>query len=194
MKKIRVKEVVVVEGKYDAVKLADIIDGMVVSINGFSIFTSKETKKMIQTLARTRGIVILTDSDAAGFRIRAYLNQLAQGLCVKNAYVPSIKGKEKRKSTPSKEGLLGVEGMQPEQIVQALIQAGVHEQEKRVSDCKTITYTDLFTYGLSGQIDSAHIRRAFLQKIGLPERISKKSLLEVLNTLYTYDEFVALLQ
>ena len=109
--KIRLEQMILVEGKYDAVKLADLVDAFILPVNGFSVFTSDETKALIRRLGAQKGIIILTDSDAAGFRIRAYLNKLAQGLSVQNAYVPAIAGKERRKSKSSKEGLLGVEGV-----------------------------------------------------------------------------------
>ena len=109
MSKLRIEEIIVVEGKYDAVKLSDLVDALIVPTKGFSIFTSEETKQLILRLGKKRGIIVLTDSDAAGFRIRNYVNKIAAGLPVKTAYVPALAGKEKRKSQPSKEGLLGVE-------------------------------------------------------------------------------------
>lgn len=107
MKKLRVEEVIVVEGKYDAVKLADLVDGLILTTNGFSVFKNAETKRLLVELGKKRGIIVLTDSDDAGFRIRNYVNKLAQGICVKNAYVPAIAGKERRKAQPSKEGVAG---------------------------------------------------------------------------------------
>lgn len=107
MKKLRVEEVIVVEGKYDAVKLADLVDGLILTTNGFSVFKNAETKRLLVELGKKRGIIVLTDSDYAGFRIRNYINKLAQGICVKNAYVPAIAGKERRKAQPSKEGVAG---------------------------------------------------------------------------------------
>ena len=107
MKKLRVEEVIVVEGKYDAAKLADLVDGLILTTNGFSVFKNAETKRLLVELGKKRGIIVLTDSDDAGFRIRNYINKLAQGICVKNAYVPAIAGKERRKAQPSKEGVLG---------------------------------------------------------------------------------------
>lgn len=188
MSKLRIEEVIVVEGKYDAVKLADLVDALIVPTKGFSIFTSEETKQLILKLGQKRGIIVLTDSDAAGFRIRNYVNKLAAGLCVKNAYVPALAGKEKRKSQPSKEGLLGVEGVPAEAIVRALRTVGAHEAKARSG--RQITYTDLFELGLSGTQGSAEKRRAWLASIGLPPRLSKKALCEALNSLYTYEEFV----
>ncbi len=190
MKKLRVQEVIVVEGKYDAVKLADLVDGLILPVGGFSVFSSDETKQLLIRLGRQRGLVVLTDSDAAGFRIRAYINKLAQGLSVKNAYVPAQEGKERRKARASKEGLLGVEGLRPEVILQALRQAGVCQGSPRSEGERQITYTDLFEQGLSGTSGSAERRRTWLSSIGLPPRISKKGLLEALNSLYSYEEFL----
>ena len=181
MKKLRVEEVIVVEGKYDAAKLADLVDGLILTTNGFSVFKNAETKRLLVELGKKRGIIVLTDSDDAGFRIRNYVNKLAQGICVKNAYVPAIAGKERRKAQPSKEGVLGVEGVPSEAILRALQTAGAG---------RAITYTDLYELGLSGTEGSAGVRRAWLQSLGLPPRLSKKALCEVLNSLYTYEEFV----
>lgn len=189
MSRLRIREVVVVEGKYDAVKLADIVDGLILPVGGFSVFTSEETKQLLRRLGRERGLLILTDSDAAGFRIRAYINKLAQGLDVKNAYIPALAGKEPRKPRPSGEGLLGVEGVPADVIVRAIRAAGVCEAPAR-SEKRPITYADLYEQGLSGTQNSAEARRAWLASIGLPPRISKKGLLEALNSLYTYEEFL----
>ena len=188
MKKLRVEEVIVVEGKYDAAKLADLVDGLILTTNGFSVFKNAETKRLLVELGKKRGIIVLTDSDDAGFRIRNYINKLAQGICVKNAYVPAIAGKERRKAQPSKEGVLGVEGVPSEAILRALQTAGAREKAKRAG--RAITYTDLYELGLSGTEGSAGVRRAWLQSLGLPPRLSKKALCEVLNSLYTYEDFV----
>lgn len=191
MEKLRIQEVVVVEGKYDAIKLADLVDALIVPVGGFSVFTSKETKQLLRRLGEKRGLVILTDSDAAGFRIRAYLNQLAQDLPVKNAYIPACEGKEKRKAKASKEGLLGVEGVSAAAILQALERAGVQRARTRAQDTPPITYADLYEQGLSGTDNSAAFRRAWLDSVGIPPRISKKGLLEALNSIFTKEEFLA---
>lgn len=188
MKKMRIEEVIIVEGKYDAAKLADLVDGLIIMTNGFSVFKSEEKKRLILELGKKRGIIVLTDSDDAGFRIRNYINKIAQGITVKNAYVPAIAGKERRKAQPSKEGLLGVEGVPAELIRKALETAGAHEKAQRAG--RKITYSDLYEMGLSGTQGSADFRRKWLESIGFPPRLSKKALCEVLNSLYTYDEFV----
>lgn len=164
------------------------MDGLILTTNGFSVFKNAETKRLLVELGKKRGIIVLTDSDDAGFRIRNYINKLAQGICVKNAYVPAIAGKERRKAQPSKEGVLGVEGVPSEAILRALQTAGAREKAKRAG--RAITYTDLYELGLSGTEGSAGVRRAWLQSLGLPPRLSKKALCEVLNSLYTYEEFV----
>lgn len=191
MNRMRVEEVILVEGKYDAVKLADLVDGLILTTNGFSIFHNEAARQLIRELGKKRGIMILTDSDAAGFRIRSYICQIAEGIPVKNAYIPAIAGKERRKAAPSKEGLLGVEGVPAEAVLRALRTAGAHERAARAG--RAITYADLYEWGLSGTAGSAGARRAWLQSIGLPPRLSKKALCEVLNSLYTYEELARLL-
>ncbi|MFQ9680465.1 MAG: toprim domain-containing protein [Ruthenibacterium lactatiformans] len=171
MKKLRVEEVIVVEGKYDAAKLADLVDGLILTTNGFSVFKNAETKRLLVELGKKRGIIVLTDSDDAGFRIRNYINKLVQGICVKNAYVPAIAGKERRKAQPSKEGVLGVEGVPSEAILRALQTAGAGKERAG----RAITYTDLYELGLSGTEESAGVRRAWLQSLGLPPRLSKSA-------------------
>lgn len=192
MDKLRLQEVVVVEGKYDAAKLSTLVDGLILPVGGFSVFSSEETKALLRRLGAARGLIILTDSDAAGFRIRAYVNQLARGLAVKNVYIPAVSGKESRKERPSKEGLLGVEGVDAEIILRALKAAGVDASPAK-PDRRMITYTDLYQAGLSGGEGSAQRRRAWLASVNLPPRLSKKGLLEALNSLYTYEEFLATL-
>ncbi len=189
MMKKRIEEVIVVEGKYDAATLANLVDALIITTGGFSVFTKSETKDLILELGAKRGIIVLTDSDDAGFRIRNYVNKIAQNISVKNAYVPAIAGKEKRKEKESKEGLLGVEGISPELILQALAMAGASEKKER--NGREITYADLYELGLSGGQGSAEKRRAWLKQLGLPPRLSKKALCEVLNSLYSYEEIKA---
>lgn len=186
--KPRIEEIIVVEGKYDAIKLSSLVDALIIPTGGFSVFTSNETKNLILTLGKKRGVIVLTDSDSAGFRIRTFVNKLAADINVKNAYVPSVAGKEKRKRTAGKEGLLGVEGVSDSAIINALNTARATKKTDRTG--REITYTDLYLLGLSGTQDSAARRREWLASIGLPARISKKALCEVLNTLYTYEELL----
>lgn len=190
MKRLRLREVVVVEGKYDKAALEGLIDGLILTTEGFSIFSDEEKKALLRELGARRGLLILTDSDAAGFAIRHYVEKIAAGCKIKHAYIPAVPGKEGRKSAPSKEGTLGVEGLPPEVLCTALQRAGVvHAQEKQGSE---ITYTHLYEAGLSGGAGSAQNRRALLGRLGLPQRLSKRALRDVLNSLYTYEEFLEL--
>lgn len=193
MKRLRVSQVIIVEGRYDAIALANFVDGLILTTDGFSIFSDIEKKELIRTLGKQRGLIVLTDSDAAGFSIRNYINKIAAGCQITNAYVPSIKGKESRKATASKEGLLGVEGFSTQVLYSALQQAGIQVNE-RAQQGKPITYTDLYRLGLSGTQGSAEKRRDFLHTIGLPQRLSKKALCQVLNTLYTKAELEELMR
>lgn len=180
---------IIVEGKYDAARLAGIVEGTILTTDGFAVFSNKEMQQLLKRLARTQGLIVLTDSDAAGFRIRHFVTKLAGAEWVVQAYIPALPGKERRKAEPGKEGLLGVEGVDNQLILDALRTATQSDApaDSRTSDPRPITYTDLYDWGLSGRPDCAEFRRAFLRRIGLPPRLSKKELLEVLNTLYTYD-------
>jgi len=192
MDKIRLEPVLVVEGKYDAAKLSELVDGLIITTEGFSVFTSEEKQQLIVELGRRRGLLVLTDSDAAGFRIRRFINDIAQDISVKNIYIPGIAGKEKRKARPGKEGLLGVEGMNIDLLRRLLIQADQPLVQSKTGE--RITYADLFEMGISGTAGAADRRRMLLQKAGLPVRLSKKALLEVLNSLYSKEEFESFLQ
>lgn len=187
---MRINEVLVVEGKYDAAKLSGIVDGLIITTGGFSIYRDEEKRELIKNLGKKRGIIILTDSDAAGFRIRNYIKNFAKGAVIKHAYIPAVQGKESRKSAPSKEGTLGVEGLPNEIILEALRRAGATEETPRAG--RLLNYTDLFELGISGTPGSAERRRELLATIGLPLRLSKKALLETLNATYSYEEMVAI--
>lgn len=187
---IRVKEAVVVEGKYDRIRLASVIDGLILETGGFRIFKDAEKMALLRKLADTRGLLVLTDSDSAGFVIRRYLSGCIAPEKIKHAYIPDLFGKEKRKEAPSKEGKLGVEGMPQEALQEALRRAGVgFESEERPAPSRRITKTDLYLAGLSGGECSARKRCVLLQKLNLPEHLSAKSLPEVLNALMSYEEF-----
>lgn len=186
MEKLHIKEVIVVEGRYDAAALANLVDGLIITTNGFSIFKDDEKKELIRRLGKQRGILILTDSDAAGFSIRNYVEKIAGGCSVKHAYIPALKGKEKRKAAPSKEGTLGVEGLPPQTLVKALENAGIAPAEGQKNGAEEITPTHLYTLGLSGGQGSAQLRRAVLASLGLPPRLSKNAMCCVLSSLYTY--------
>lgn len=190
---IQVKEAIIVEGKYDKIKLSSIVDGLIVETDGFRIFKDKEKMTMLRKLAESRGLVILTDSDSAGFLIRHYLVGSIPPEHIKNAYIPDIPGKEKRKSVPSKEGKLGVEGVPAEAIREALRRAGVGVGEEPTSvSRKRITKADLFLTGLSGGKESSEKRRDLLRRLNLPEHLSANAMLEVLNSLMEREEFLKL--
>ena len=187
--KLQLDRVLVVEGKYDAARLAGIVEGTILTTDGFAAFKDKAMQNMLKQLARARGLIILTDSDAAGFRIRHFITRIVGAEHVLQAYVPALPGKEPRKTEPGKEGLLGVEGV-PNELILSGLETALDGQPKgsEISEKQEpILYSDLYEWGLSGQPDCAEFRRSFLRKIGLPPRLSKKELLEVLNTLYTRD-------
>ena len=190
-----VKEVIVVEGRYDKNTVAQAVRAAIIETSGFGIFSDKEKLALLRKLAEKRGLIILTDSDSAGFFIRGRLRGMLGDINVKQAYIPGVDGLERRKTAPSKEGKLGVEGMPPDVIVMALRRAGAtfsDEAEQPDTEAQ-ITKTDMFTAGLSGGEKSALKRRELLKRLDLPERMSANSLLDVLNILYTRDEFFELL-
>ncbi len=190
----RVKEVIIVEGRYDVNTLSQIVDATIVETGGFAIFRDKDKQEMLRSLARRRGLIILTDSDGAGFVIRGFLNGIVDPKYIKNAYIPDIEGKEKRKSSPSKEGKLGVEGMRPEVIIRALSRAGA-----TLDDCDSAVYTDgitkadLYAWGLVGRENSAEKRKLLQKKLALPQRMSSNSLVKVLNIISSREELRQLL-
>lgn len=187
MEKIRIRQLILVEGRYDATTLSSLVEGLILTTDGFSIFADKEKQALIRRLGKQRGLLIMTDSDAAGFRIRHYLEKIAMGCEVRHVYIPALSGKESRKSAPSKEGTLGVEGMPPEVLRKAFQDAGVMVGKPPLPD-NQLTYTDLFEMGLSGSSGSAARRRMLLKYLGLPPRLSKRALVQVLSSLYTRQE------
>lgn len=186
---IKIKEAVIVEGKYDKIKLSGIIDTVIIETDGFAIFKDKEKQKLIRFLSEKRGIIIMTDSDSAGFKIRNFINGITKSENIKNVYIPDIYGKEKRKTESSKEGKLGVEGMQPQIIMTALEKAGVLCSQNDKKSGNEITHTDFFEDGVSGGENSSEIRKMLAKELDLPERISSSSLLKIINSYMTYDEY-----
>ena len=186
---LKLEQALLVEGKYDAARLANIVDGTILTTDGFRVFKDGALQKMLKRIAAAQGLIILTDSDAAGFKIRHFVTGLVGAENVLQAYVPAIHGKEARKAEPGKEGLLGVEGVDDQLILQGLTTALESRSacQKRTAQSRPITYTDLYDWGISGTANSAENRRVLLRRLGLPPRLSKKELLQVLNTLYTYD-------
>lgn len=186
---LKLEQALLVEGKYDAARLANIVDGTILTTDGFRVFKDGALQKMLKRIAAAQGLIILTDSDAAGFKIRHFVTGMVGAENVLQAYVPAIHGKEARKAEPGKEGLLGVEGVNDELILQGLTTALESRTtcQKQTTQSRPITYTDLYDWGISGTANSAENRRVLLRRLGLPPRLSKKELLQVLNTLYTYD-------
>ncbi len=192
---LRLREAVVVEGKHDAVRLADVVDAPIVTTNGFRIFKDREQMAYLRRLAAVRGLVILTDSDAAGFVIRRHLCSCIPPEQIKQAYAPTVVGKEKRKAHPSKEGLLGVEGIDPAALEAALRRAGVTiEGEECPRPAPWMTKTRLFSDGLSGDRDSARRRERLLQALGMPLYLSANRLIDVLNLTVSEAEYEQILQ
>ena len=192
----QVKETIIVEGVYDKIKLSRFLDAVIVPVHGFQIFSNNETMQTISKLASKTGIVILTDSDSAGFKIRNYIKQALPPCEVKHAYIPDIKGKEKRKTEAGREGLLGVEGINDDILLDALRKAGCeidgNAEEPRAG--REITKSDLFRLGLSGGKGSSDKRKTLSHMLGIPMKISANMLLDMLNRLVTYEELVELVQ
>ena len=192
---VKIRQAIVVEGKYDQNTLSQLVDATIFQTRGFGVMHDKALLELLRKAARTTGLIIFTDSDGAGFVIRNFLKGALPKEGVLHAYIPDIPGKEKRKRAPGKEGLLGVEGMTKEILLSALENAGADlggEAEKRPGD--TITKFDLYTAGLSGRPDSAAKRAAFLEKLRFPAHMSANALLDALNLLYTREEFLALFE
>ncbi len=192
---VKIKQAIVVEGKYDQNTLSQLVDATIFQTRGFGVMHDKALLELLRKAARTTGLIIFTDSDGAGFVIRNFLKGALPKEGVLHAYIPDIPGKEKRKRAPGKEGLLGVEGMTKEILLSALENAGADlggEAEKRPGD--TITKFDLYAAGLSGRPDSTSKRAAFLEKLRFPAHMSANALLDALNLLYTRDEFLALFE
>lgn len=186
---IKLKQAVIVEGKYDKIKLKSIIDAPIITTDGFGIFKNREKMALIKSLAQKRGIIIMTDSDSAGFMIRKKICGSVNSGRILNVYIPDIFGKERRKAHSSKEGKLGVEGVPKDVILTALKRAGVTSTES-VKSGGEITKADLFELGLSGRPNSAQKRLALLKSLNLPENMTANSLLEVLNIFFTKEEFL----
>ena len=194
---IRVKEAIVVEGKYDKIKLSSLVEGVIIETKGFGIFQDREKLAYLRALAKKRGLIVLTDSDGAGFLIRWKLSSSIPPEQIKHAYIPDILGKERRKAAPGKEGLLGVEGVPDELIRKSLRDALGPEAGPRSPAARpgrAITYVDLYDWGLSGTAGAAERKYRLLEALGLPPRLSKKEMLEVFNRLYTFEQLDALVQ
>ena len=188
-----VREIIVVEGRYDKNALSQVVDAVIIETSGFGIFNDAEKRKLLQTMAEARGLIVLTDSDGAGFVIRNYIKGCVDPKLVKHAYIPDIYGKERRKSAPSREGKLGVEGMKPQVLLDALIRAGAtFDDEENKKTAPRISKADMYARGLSGREGSAEKRTQLIKQLGLPERLTADGLLDVLNATMSREEFLSI--
>ncbi|MCL2508805.1 MAG: DUF4093 domain-containing protein [Oscillospiraceae bacterium] len=186
---IKIKQAVIVEGKYDRIKLLSILDTVIIATDGFAIFRDREKQRLIRRLADARGLLILTDSDSAGFKIRSFIGGAVPKDKLIHAYIPDVFGKEKRKAEPSKEGKLGVEGLPVSTIMDALSKAGVTCEEAPAENRRLITNIDLYEDGFSGRPQSRERRNLLLAHFELPERLSTGALVDVLNAFVSYEEY-----
>lgn len=185
---LHLEQAVIVEGKYDKIKLSSVIDAVIITTNGFSVIKDKEKLEIIRFFARNKGIIILTDSDSAGFKIRNFLKGAISDGKITNVYIPDILGKEKRKAAPSKEGKLGVEGIDTKILLEAFSKAGVISAEADENK-DPVTKLDLYEAGLTGGTNSAEKRSELLKYLGMPELMTTNALLEIINTMMSRSEF-----
>lgn len=189
---IKINEAVVVEGKYDKIKLSNILDALIIETNGFGIYKDKERRDFIRRLAKERGLIILTDSDHSGFQIRNFIANCAKGGSVKHLYIPDVYGKERRKEQPSKEGKLGVEGISDDILIKLFSDNGVEYENSQPREL--ITNYDFFAAGISGTPEAGKKKKKLLKQLNLPEFLSTNSLLDCLNSMMSKSEFEALLK
>ena len=185
---VKIKEAIVVEGRYDKNTLSQIVDAPILETSGFGIFKDKKQMALLRQVAQKRGLIVFTDSDGAGFVIRNHIKSAIPGKFLKHAYIPDIMGKERRKAAPGKEGKLGVEGMSREIILDALRRSGATIEGENVIADRQITKQDLMELGLSGGTDSSRKRAALLKKLDFPEHMSANAMLQALNLLSSLDE------
>ncbi len=189
---ISVREVIVCEGRYDKDTLSQVFDAVIIETGGFGVFNDREKLALLRRLASARGLVILTDSDGAGFQIRGYLKGAIDPALVKHAYIPDIPGRERRKKTASRAGTLGVEGMKPEVLIDALRRAGATlDGQSAMQGGGDITAAALYELGLTGRENSSALRSALLERLGLPQKLKGGALRDVLGALYTREELEA---
>ena len=187
----RIKEVIVVEGRYDKNALSQVVDAVIIETHGFGVFNDKERLALLRRLAAEKGLILLTDSDGAGFVIRNFLKGAIPKEQMKQAYIPDVYGKERRKAAPGKEGKLGVEGMPPAVLLEALERAGAaFEDGTAAGPADPLTKADFYALGLSGGRDSGARRAALLKRLGLPERMTANAMLEAVNLLYRREDFL----
>lgn len=190
---LKLKQTVVVEGRYDKSRLANLVDARIITTDGFDIFKDRQKLALLRALAEKDGLIILTDSDAAGFRIRSFLTGAIPGGHIVHVYIPDILGKEPRKEKPGAEGKLGVEGIPDHLLLEALGKAGLKQSPpEKAAPARQITQADLMEWGLCGGQGSFQKRKQLLKRLELPERMGTKAMLGVLNSFYGYDAFLAL--
>ena len=186
----RVSEVIVVEGRYDKNTLSQIVDAVIIETSGFGVFNDREKQQLLRTLAEKRGLIVLTDSDGAGLVIRNFIKGSVDPKLVKHAYIPEVYGKERRKAKASKEGKLGVEGMSPKVLLNALRRAGATIDGAAAQETEPISMADMYHAGLTGKPDSAMRRERLLSGMELPKKMTAAALLPVLNALMSREEFL----
>ena len=191
---VKIREAIVVEGRYDKNTLSQILDAPILETSGFGIFKDKQQMALLRRIAQTRGLIVFTDSDGAGFVIRNHIKSAIPGKYLKHAYIPDIYGKEKRKAAPGKEGKLGVEGMSKETILESLRRAGATIEGEESAPVRQITKQDLMELGLSGTPEASQNRLKLLKKLNLPERMSPNAMLQALNLLYNLEELTAIVE
>lgn len=191
---LKIREAIVVEGRYDKNTLSQIVDAPILETSGFGIFKDKEQMSLLRRVAERRGLIVFTDSDGAGFVIRNHIKSAIPGKYLKHAYIPDVYGKEKRKAAPGKEGKLGVEGLSPEILIDSLRRAGATIEGEDSPGNKGITKQDLMALGLSGGANAGARRRQLLKRLGLPERMSANAMLQALNLLCSLEELNAILE
>lgn len=190
---IKIKEAVIVEGRYDKIKLSSLIDAPIIETNGFRVFSDKEKQNLIKKIADARGILVMTDSDSAGFVIRNFLKGVVDKSKVKHCYIPQIEGKEKRKAQSGKEGLLGVEGVSDDVIIDAIRKSGATIIGENSTTKKEITKSDLLSLGLTGTENAQKNRNMLLKRLRLPTYLTTNAMLTALNCLYSLEELKSLL-
>ena len=191
---VKIKEAILVEGRYDKNTLSQVVDAPILETNGFGIFKDKKQMALLRQVAEKRGLIVFTDADGAGFVIRNHVKSAIPAKFLKHAYTPDIFGKERRKDKAGKEGKLGVEGMKPEIILEALRKAGATIEGEDGLPSKGITKQDLMDLGLSGGADVSAKRLALLKKLNLPEHMSANALLQALNLLYSLEELTTIVE
>ena len=193
-KRIKIKETIVVEGKYDKIRLAPLFDANIIELGGFRIYNNKDRLSLIRRIAEKNGIIILTDSDSAGFHLRHYLSSAVPKANIKNVFIPNVSGKEKRKAKPGKENLIGVEGMTTEVLLSAFKKAGIDPETGNSERTEPFSKTFLYEIGLSGKTNSSEIRRKICEHFSLPKMLSANSLAEILPIITTEAELISVIE